>query len=118
VKLKYGNPLVTNIDSTRPGDQYQPENIKNPFEERTINPFTAAQIVALQHRLTKQLGPEYISYRSGHGNSRVAYLEGTKAIALANDVFGFNGWSSSLQQVQVDYVRRPGKEPKLFVKSS
>jgi recombination DNA repair RAD52 pathway protein len=34
----------------------------------------------------------------------VAYLEGNKAIALANEVFGFNGWSSSLKQVQVDYV--------------
>jgi hypothetical protein len=34
----------------------------------------------------------------------VAYLEGNKAIALANEVFGFNGWSSSLRQVQVDYV--------------
>lgn len=34
----------------------------------------------------------------------MAYLEGNKAIALANEVFGFNGWSSSLGQVQVDYV--------------
>jgi recombination DNA repair RAD52 pathway protein len=34
----------------------------------------------------------------------VAYLEGNKAIALANEVFGFNGWSSSLGQVQIDYV--------------
>lgn len=58
----------------------------------------------LQQRLTRQLGPEFISHRSGAGGSRVAYLEGTKAIGLANDVFGFNGWSSSLQQVQVDYV--------------
>jgi recombination DNA repair RAD52 pathway protein len=31
-------------------------------------------------------------------------LEGNKAIALANEVFGFNGWSSSLGQVQIDYV--------------
>lgn len=34
----------------------------------------------------------------------MAYLEGNKAIALANEVFGFNGWSSSLGQVQVDFV--------------
>jgi recombination DNA repair RAD52 pathway protein len=46
-----------------------------------------------------------VSHRTGAGGSKVAYLEGTKAIALANDVFGFNGWSSSLQQVQIDYVR-------------
>ena len=68
--------------------------------------FTASEIARLQSRLNKQLGPEYISQRPGNGGGRVAYLEGNKAIALANEVFGFNGWSSSLGQVQIDYVRR------------
>jgi len=66
--------------------------------------FTAQEIATLQSRLNKQLGPEYISQRPGQGGGRVAYLEGNKAIALANEVFGFNGWSSSLGQVQIDYV--------------
>ena len=88
----------------RPGDQYASDSIKNPFDERRVNDFTAQEIASLQSRLNKQLGPEFISHRSGAGGSKVAYLEGTKAIALANDVFGFNGWSSSLQQVQIDYV--------------
>lgn len=66
--------------------------------------FTAQEIATLQSRLNKQLGPEYISQRPGNGGGRVAYLEGNKAIALANEVFGFNGWSSSLGQVQIDYV--------------
>ncbi|KAF2271323.1 uncharacterized protein EI97DRAFT_428459 [Westerdykella ornata] len=87
-----------------PGDQYASPHIKNPFDERSVSAFTAAEIATLQSRLDKQLGPEYVSHRSGAGGSKVAYLEGTKAIALANDVFGFNGWSSSLQQVQIDYV--------------
>jgi DNA recombination protein Rad52 len=69
-----------------------------------VSNFTAQEIATLQSRLNKQLGPEYISHRQGAGGNKVAYLEGTKAIALANDVFGFNGWSSSLQQVQIDYV--------------
>jgi DNA recombination protein Rad52 len=79
--------------------------VKNPFEERVVNQFTAQEIATLQSRLNKQLGPEYISQRPGNGGGRVAYLEGNKAIALANEVFGFNGWSSSLGQVQIDYVR-------------
>ncbi|KAF2872486.1 hypothetical protein BDV95DRAFT_569836 [Massariosphaeria phaeospora] len=87
-----------------PGHQYDSSNIKNPFDERVVNQFTAQEIATLQSRLNKQLGPEYISQRPGNGGGRVAYLEGNKAIALANEVFGFNGWSSSLQQVQVDYV--------------
>ena len=89
----------------RPGDQYHGGNVKNPYEERVVNGFTAQEIATLQSRLNKQLGPEYISQRPGNGGGRVAYLEGNKAIALANEVFGFNGWSSSLGQVQIDYVR-------------
>lgn len=88
-----------------PGDQYHSANVTNPFEERVVNGFTAVEIATLQSRLNKQLGPEYISQRPGNGGGRVAYLEGNKAIALANEVFGFNGWSSSLGQVQIDYVR-------------
>lgn len=76
----------------------------NPFEERVVDHFTASEIATLQSRLNKQLGPEYISTRPGNGGGKVAYLEGNKAIALANEVFGFNGWSSSLGQVQIDYV--------------
>ncbi|KAL5120173.1 DNA repair protein rad52 [Pleosporales sp. CAS-2024a] len=87
-----------------PGDQYNGGNVTNPFEERVVNKFTATEIATLQSRLNKQLGPEYISTRPGNGGGKVAYLEGNKAIALANEVFGFNGWSSSLGQVQIDYV--------------
>jgi len=55
--------------------------------------------------LNKQLGPEYVSTRPGAGGGKVAYLAAEKAINLANEVFGFNGWSSSIQQVQIDFVR-------------
>ncbi|KAF7571976.1 hypothetical protein PtrM4_094760 [Pyrenophora tritici-repentis] len=92
------------ISRSLPGDQYNGGNVKNPFEERVVNGFTATEIATLQSRLNKQLGPEYISQRPGNGGGKVAYLEGNKAIALANEVFGFNGWSSSLGQVQIDYV--------------
>lgn len=91
----------------RPGDQYNGGNVTNPFEERVVNGFTATEIATLQSRLNKQLGPEYISSRPGNGGGKVAYITGNKAIALANEVFGFNGWSSSLGQVQIDYVRTP-----------
>jgi DNA repair and recombination protein RAD52 len=32
------------------------------------------------------------------------YVTAEKCIALANEVFGFNGWSSSIQNIQVDFV--------------
>lgn len=32
------------------------------------------------------------------------YIAAEKCIALANEVFGFNGWSSAIKEVQVDFV--------------
>ncbi|KAI1418481.1 recombination protein Rad52 [Hypoxylon sp. FL1857] len=87
-----------------PGDQHN--GIANPFEEARprISEFTATQIATLQARLEKQLGPEYLSARSGPSGQKVHYIAAEKCIALANEVFGFNGWSSSIQNIQVDFV--------------
>lgn len=78
----------------------------NPFEEVTphITEYTAQQVATLQARLEKQLGPEYLSARIGPSGQKVHYVAAEKCIALANDVFGFNGWSSSIQNIQVDFV--------------
>lgn len=58
----------------------------------------------MQSRLEKKLGPEYISSRPGPSGGKVHYLSSDKVISLANEVFGFNGWSSSIQNIQVDFV--------------
>lgn len=78
----------------------------NPFEERVprISEYTADEIAILQQRLEKKLGPEYISARPGPSGTPVHYIGAEKVISLANDVFGFNGWSSSIQNIQVDYA--------------
>ncbi|UKZ73058.1 hypothetical protein TrVFT333_000698 [Trichoderma virens FT-333] len=87
-----------------PGDQHQ--EWPNPFEEAKprIAEWTAKEIATIASRLDKQLGPEYISSRAGPGGSRVHYLTAEKVIGLANEVFGFNGWSSSIQNIQVDFA--------------
>ncbi|KAL7942160.1 hypothetical protein V8C42DRAFT_332718 [Trichoderma barbatum] len=87
-----------------PGDQHQAW--ANPFEEAKprIAEWTAKEIATIASRLDKQLGPEYISSRAGPGGSRVHYLTAEKVIGLANEVFGFNGWSSSIQNIQVDFA--------------
>lgn len=66
--------------------------------------YTAQQIATLQSRLDKQLGPEFIAKRAGPGGQSLHYVPAEKIIALANEVFGFNGWSSSIQNIQVDFV--------------
>ncbi len=92
------------LDACSPGDQHNA--IVNPFEEAKprVSEYTAVEIATLQSRLEKQLGPEYLSARIGPSGQKVHYISADKCISLANDVFGFNGWSSSIQNIQVDFV--------------
>jgi DNA repair and recombination protein RAD52 len=69
-----------------------------------MSEYTTQEIATLQSRLSKQLGPEYISSRPGPPGQKIYYVTGEKCISLANELFGFNGWSSSIQNIQVDYV--------------
>ncbi|KAF7542949.1 hypothetical protein G7Z17_g11145 [Cylindrodendrum hubeiense] len=87
-----------------PGQQHTA--VANPFEEAKprVSEWTAKEIATISARLDKQLGPEYISARSGPGGTKVHYLTAEKCITLANEVFGFNGWSSSIQNIQVDFA--------------
>ncbi|KAI1497817.1 hypothetical protein F5X99DRAFT_432644 [Biscogniauxia marginata] len=96
--------IANQVTVNSPGDQHV--GIANPFEETKprISEFTAVEIATLQSRLEKQLGPEYLSSRSGPSGQKVHYIAAEKCIALANEVFGFNGWSSSIQNIQVDFV--------------
>lgn len=96
--------IVSLTTYRRPGDQHR--GIANPFEDEKprVSEWTAKEIATLQSRLEKQLGPEYISSRKGPGNRTLYYLPAEKAINLANEVFGFNGWSSSIRDVQIDFV--------------
>src|SRR5690348_8664646 len=86
-----------------PGDQHT--SVLNPFNEpeRCISEYTAQQIATLQSRLEKQLGPEYLSSRSGPSGQKVHYITAEKIISLANEVFGFNGWSSAIRDTQIDF---------------
>ncbi|KAK7220481.1 hypothetical protein V2G26_008484 [Clonostachys chloroleuca] len=98
-----------------PGDQHQ--SWENPFEETRprISAWTAKEIATISQKLDRQLGPEYISARAGPGGQRVHYLTAEKCISLANEVFGFNGWSSSIQQIQVDYADENPQSQKVNV---
>ena len=79
---------------------------QNPFVEPQphVNEYSAQQIATLQNRLEKQLGPEYISSRPGAGGNKVHFITAEKCIQLANEVFGFNGWSTCIKDTTVDFV--------------
>ncbi|XP_016425267.1 DNA repair protein RAD52 homolog isoform X2 [Sinocyclocheilus rhinocerous] len=66
--------------------------------------YTAEEYQAVQNALRQKLGPEYISTRPAGGGQKVCYIEGHKVISLANEMFGYNGWSHSISQQNVDFV--------------
>ncbi|PPQ99253.1 hypothetical protein CVT24_009298 [Panaeolus cyanescens] len=94
----------------------------NPFGQRNMSmysqPFTpfregpsymsqdsAEKLSRIQAKLNQKLGPEFLSQRPGPGGGpKLTYVEGWKVINLANEVFGFNGWSSSIVRLNTDFI--------------
>jgi DNA repair and recombination protein RAD52 len=75
------------------------------FLESGFSDATTHKIAALQTKLNQKLGPEYISQRPGPGGGpKLTYAEGWKIINLANEVFGFNGWSSNVVSLTTDFI--------------
>nr|ACO11517.1 DNA repair protein RAD52 homolog [Caligus rogercresseyi] len=72
-----------------------------PFGE---NQFSSQEFDAIEEALRKRLGPGYIASRPAAGGQRVAYIEGHKLVRLANEIFGFNGWSHSVTNSSIDFV--------------
>ncbi|KLT41999.1 hypothetical protein CC85DRAFT_246669 [Cutaneotrichosporon oleaginosum] len=71
----------------------------------SFTPWSEDKVATLQARLQKKLGPEYVTQRAGPGGGpKLSYIEGWKVINLANEVFGFNGWSSSITRLQTDFL--------------
>lgn len=68
-----------------------------------MKPYTTKERQHLNETLNKPLGPEYLSYRSG-SFGRLTYITGGIAVQLANEIFGFDGWSSEIKNTTIDYV--------------
>ncbi|KAF9119865.1 DNA repair protein rad52 [Mortierella sp. 14UC] len=66
--------------------------------------FTAEEKAQLDSDLSKYLPAEFTATRSGPGRSTLTYVEGWKIKNLANKLFGFNGWSSAITDVTIDFL--------------
>lgn len=64
-------------------------------EQKNVNAF-----------LHQKLGKSHLTRRPGPGGTRLTYIESCKAIELANQAFGFNGWSCRILECKEEYVRR------------
>jgi len=59
----------------------------------------------IQTKLNRRLGPEYVSQRPAPGGGpKLTYVEGWKMIGLANEVFGYNGWCSTVTRIETDFI--------------
>ncbi|CAG8579621.1 7893_t:CDS:2 [Paraglomus brasilianum] len=86
-----------------------PVSSREPTSPCTPRPYTIEEEKMIQSLLNEKLDPQLVSYRPGPGHARIAYIEGRQAISLANDIFGFNGWSSSVKELTIDFVNEvPG----------
>ena len=70
-----------------------------------VRSFSESETHAIQKALASKIPPEGISYRSSAGmGGQVAYLEGWRAFNYANEIFGFNGWSSEIISITTDFI--------------
>lgn len=77
-------------------------------------PFTSEEISVLSERLNMMLGDEVVAKRKGPGGVSLSYIEGWKAIEIANKTFGylyflniiyrFNVWSDKVLDIKTDYM--------------
>lgn len=76
----------------------------DPSIKKMAVPYSAEEAHEIQERLDTKLEASHLSYRPA-AQGTVAYLEGWKAFNLANEVFGFNGWSSEILNFSIDFVK-------------
>lgn len=60
--------------------------------------------VVIRRILERKMQPEHLSTRVGAGRTTFTYVESWKAIELANGIFGFDGWSSSITDMILDFI--------------
>ncbi|KAJ7734581.1 RAD52 DNA repair protein [Mycena maculata] len=81
-------------------------SFNNPSHASTsMGESTYDRVSRVQAKLNQKLGPEFISQRPGPGGGpKLTYAEGWKVINVANEVFGFDGWSSNIVSLTTDYM--------------
>ncbi|EQC28981.1 hypothetical protein SDRG_13318 [Saprolegnia diclina VS20] len=65
--------------------------------------FTSDEQQRTDAYLRQKLNPDVLSRRPGPGGRRLTYLESCKAIEIANEAFGFNGWSCRIVDCNLEY---------------
>ncbi|KAI5962937.1 RAD52 [Candida pseudojiufengensis] len=97
--------------NTKPPLQHVKPNHQKSKQHESYS-YSEEEKTEIQSKLSKVLGPEYIAFRPGGGGTQVQYIEGWKALNLANEIFGFNGWNSELISCEIDFFDTHGNSGK------
>ncbi|PRP83753.1 hypothetical protein PROFUN_09085 [Planoprotostelium fungivorum] len=87
-------------------DKLVPADIKPTFGELE---YTNEEKSAIGNILEQKLGANEVAFRTGAGSQSVGYLEAWRAIELANEIFGYDGWSSSVINLSQDFLEGEGQ---------
>ncbi|KAF9342466.1 DNA repair protein rad52, partial [Mortierella sp. AD094] len=74
------------------------------YQATKLVEFTPEEIAQLNADLPKYLSPEFTTTRPGPNRTTFTYIEGWRIKNLANKLFGFDGWTSSITDVTVDFM--------------
>jgi DNA repair and recombination protein RAD52 len=103
ISMQESAPFNSTMHGTyHPQDAFSCTANDSPFLNLSAD--TEMKLAALQAKLNQKLGPEFISTRPGGNGMKLTYTEGWKVINLANEVFGFNGWSTTVVNVTCDFA--------------
>lgn len=72
------------------------------------DPFSDEEERNIRQKLDVGLSRNETAQRPGPGGARLTYIEGWKVIHDANQIFGFNGWSSQVVQLDLRYLDERG----------
>jgi DNA repair and recombination protein RAD52 len=69
-------------------------------------PFATGVTARIQQALCTALPRECTAQRPAPGGGKVVYVEGHNTFNFANDIFGFNGWSCHISNLQQEYCEK------------
>ena len=61
---------------------------------------------AIRVLLNKKISGDFVSQRPGPGGAKLHYLQSWRSNQIANKIFGWEGWTSSIQSLTLDFVEQ------------
>jgi len=86
-----------------------PSQFRDPPAVNTNSCFTKAEKKRISKLLRQPLKSDLIQRRPGHGGKGAYYIDGGTCYALANDIFGFDGWRSQIVNSKIEFAREKQK---------